>query len=123
MVQWTPYTKYTEWSPVVSDPSTMDHNLLRINYEVENEIQWIPTSQYDFSFQDFKTSQDTPYNLAMAFITNYERPLVPFQPWRGLQANTWFEYLGGIIPPSPKDERGFPWVLYEKRKRDRNFYY
>ena len=101
----------------------MDHNLLRINYEVENEIQWIPTSQYDYSFQDFKVSQDTPYNLAMAFIANYERPLVPFQPWRGLQANTWFEYLGGIIPPSPQDERGFPWVLYEKHKRDRNFYY
>lgn len=81
-MQWTPYTKYTEWAPVISDPSTMDHNLERINYEVENEIQWIPTTTYNYTFSEFKVSTDTPYNLALAFLANYERPADPDQPYR-----------------------------------------
>lgn len=80
LVQWTPYTKYTNW--VQGDPSTMDNNLSRIIYEVQNNLQWIPTSQYNYSFSDFTHSTDTPYNLAMAFIVNYERPADPNQPSR-----------------------------------------
>ena len=60
----------------------MDNNLSRIIYEVQNNLQWIPTSQYNYSFSDFTHSTDTPYNLAMAFIVNYERPADPNQPTR-----------------------------------------
>lgn len=60
----------------------MDNNLSRIIYEVQNNLQWIPTSQYNYSFSDFTHSTDTPYNLAMAFIVNYERPADPNQPSR-----------------------------------------
>lgn len=103
LVQWTPYTKYTEWLPVISDPSTMDHNLQRLNYEVQNEIQWIPTQTYNFTFEQFKTSQDTAYNLALAFLANYERPADPNQPQRGLQAEIWFQFLGGLPPTRTKN--------------------
>ena len=81
LVQWTPYTKYTSWiSP--ADPSTMDNNLSRILYEIQNNLQWIATSQYNYSFSDFTQSTDTPYNLALAFLANYERPADPNQPKR-----------------------------------------
>lgn len=113
LVQWTPYTKYTEWSPVTSDPSTMDNNLLRINYEVQNEIQWIPTQTYNFTFEEFKTSEDTAYNLALAFLANYERPADPNQPQRGLQAEAWFEFLGGI-PPTPTRTKTNYWKFRRK---------
>lgn len=117
LVQWTPYTKYTEWTPVISDPSTMDHNLERINYEVENEIQWIPTQTYNYTFSEFKTSTDTAYNLALAFLANYERPADPNQPYRGNQAEAWFQYLGGITPPTPSGGSNTrKWAFRKMRK-------
>lgn len=110
LVQWTPYTKYTNW--VQGDPSTMDNNLSRIIYEVTNNLQWIPTTQYNYSFSDFTHSIDTPYNLAMAFLRNYERPLDPNQPQRGQQAESWYKFLGGKI-------KKFPWVFYMKKLRQK----
>lgn len=81
LTQWTPYTKYTNWI-LPQDPSTMDNNLSRILYEVSNNLQWIATTSYNYSFSDFTQSTDTPYNLAMAFLANYERPADPNQPSR-----------------------------------------
>lgn len=97
LVQWTPYTKYTNW--VSSDPSTMDNNISRILYEVENNIQWGSTSGYPLSFKQFTQSTETPYYLAMAFLHNYERPADLNQPSRGTQANEWYEFLTGVTPP------------------------
>ena len=47
LVQWTPYTKYTNWivNQGFSDPSEMDANIFRILYEVANNLQWIATSR------------------------------------------------------------------------------
>ena len=127
LVQWTPYTKYTDWARNQGlDPSTMDSNLLRINYEVDNNIQWIETGKFPISFKEFKESTDTPYNLAIAFLTNYERPADPNQPSRGKQAEKWFEYLGGIKPPVPPTKlkrKKFPWVLYANKLRNKRIVY
>ena len=112
LVQWTPYTKYTEW--VTSDPSTMDNNLSRIIYELENNLQWIATSSYNYSFKEFSQSEDTPYNLALAFLANYERPADPNQPVRGTQAEFWYEFLGGIIPFSKNKNK---WLQFKSRKK------
>lgn len=79
----------------------MDNNLSRIIYEVANNLQWIATSSYNYSFSDFTHSTDTPYNLAMAFLRNYERPADPNQPYRGTQAEAWYSFLGGVTPPTP----------------------
>lgn len=74
LVQWTPYTKYTEW--VTGDASTMDNNLSRILYEVANNIQWgagiYGTPPY--SFYEFTQSTEDPYTLGMNFVRYYERP-------------------------------------------------
>ena len=123
LVQWTPFTKYTDWAADnhFPDYSTMDANLARINYEIENGIQWISTSQYPMTFEEFKTSTGDPYDLAMAFIVNYERPADPNQPARGEQARAWYEYIGGVDPPSPgfRRRQGFNWVLFNKKRRTR----
>jgi hypothetical protein len=106
LVQWTPNTKYFNWAS--SNGYGSDHvngELQRILWEVANNEQWISTSTYPMTFQEFTQSTDTAYNLAMVFIKNYERPANPNQPIRGTQADYWYTNLtgggGGIIPPPP----------------------
>ena len=91
----------------------MDNNISRILYELENNIQWIATSSYNYSFKEFSQSDDTPYNLALAFLANYERPAEPNQPVRGTQAEFWYEFLGGIIPTSKKKNK---WLMARSKK-------
>ena len=97
----------------------MDNNISRILYEVENNIQWIATQTYNYSFSEFTQSTDTPYNLALAFLANYERPADPNQPARGTQAEYWYEYLGGIpIPVYTKKRKKFPWAIFTNKIRE-----
>lgn len=117
LVQWTPATNYLDW--VTGDPSTMDNNLSRIMYELNNNEQWIPTTTYPMTFREFSVSTDTPYDLAMAFLANYERPLVPYQPQRGTQATNWYIYLTGVTPtPTSRKKSNFKWVLYARKLRN-----
>lgn len=118
LVQWTPYTNYTDWATNngYSDPSVMDGNLARINYELANNIQWIPTIQYPMSFQSFKESTASPDILALAFLANYERPADPNQPIRGEYALAWYNYLKGKPYNTPKKHK-FKWVLYANKLR------
>jgi len=85
----------------------MDSNLLRIAYEVENNLQWIhPT----MTFLQFTRSSLPSYKLAMLFLTHYERPLNPLQPWRGTQAEFWFKFLGG-------KKKSKPYMYLTKKRR------
>jgi hypothetical protein len=100
LVQWTPATKYIDWANSQGLPyKEMDSNLARILWEVENNQQWIDSNM---TFQQFTQSTDTAYNLAMKFISAYERPANPNQPARGTQADYWFTTLtGGGVTPTP----------------------
>ena len=127
IVQWDPFSKYTNWALDQGlDPSEMDSNLSRIDYEIENNLQWIPTSSYNFSFQEFTTSTETPEYLASAFLKNYERAGVEVEEQRQTNARSWYDYLGGITPPQPpkptKKQRKFPWVLYAKKIRNKPYF-
>jgi hypothetical protein len=117
LVQWTPSTKYTNWCTTYSlNYLLMDSNLLRIIYEVENNIQWIHSTM---SFEEFTLSEDTPYNLAMLFLAHYERPADPDQPNRGAQANFWYEYITNTDPPTPtpyKRKKLKPFIYLRKRR-------
>ena len=113
LVQWTPATKYIDWAG--SDYQDGTRQCDRIIYELENNLQWISTSQYPMTFAEFSVSNDTPYNLAMVFIANYERPLDPNQPIRGEQANYWYEYLRGITPPQPTKKKKMPLYFYLRK--------
>ena len=125
IVQWDPFTKYTNWATSQGlDPSEMDSNLSRIDYEIANNLQWIPTLQYNFSFQEFTKSNETPEYLASAFLKNYERAGVEVEEQRRKNARFWFDYLGGITPtPTPnKKQHKFPWVLYAKKIRNKPYF-
>ena len=117
LVQWTPATKYTEWCTGAgySDPSEMDAAIARILYEVENEIQWIPTGAHDMTFWEFTRNTATPSELAKAFLLNYERPAdqsEAVQAYRGSLANSWYSYLTGTNPGTP----GTPTKPRKKKK-------
>jgi hypothetical protein len=95
LVQWTPNTKYFDWAN--ANGYSGDHvngELNRIVYELNNNLQWISTSAYPMTFQEFSQSTDTPENLAYVFINNYERPANPDQPNRKTQARYWYDTLG-----------------------------
>ena len=83
------------------DYTQMDSNLMRIEWEVAEHEQWISTSAYPMSFEEFKTSEADPYTLGMTFLYNYERPTDLNQPFRGTQAQEWYKYLSGVDPPDP----------------------
>lgn len=96
LVQWTPATKLISWAESEDlDYTSGDAQLQRIDWEVANNQQWIATSQYPMSFQEFKVSTLTPEYLAQVFIRNYERPRYPNQPIRSTQARYWYDNLEG----------------------------
>lgn len=128
LVQWTPATKYIKWcsNNAYSDPSEMDAALARIFYEVRNNLQWIGVGQWsNMSFKEFTQSNDTPENLAKAFLLCYERPAnqsTSVQNYRASLARNWYNYIKGISPDPPtpgpgttKKRKGFNFVLFRRR--------
>lgn len=94
LVQWTPASKYTSWADSRGYAwGDINGQLERIIWEVANGEQWIATSKYPMSFYEFTKSTSAPYDLAMAFIANYERPEEAYQPDRGTQAEYWYKNL------------------------------
>lgn len=99
LVQWDPFTKYTEWCEGRGlEPSHMDSALQRIEYELANGLQYYATDAYPLSFSQFKVSTESASYLAMAFLRNYERPADPNQPNRATQAEYWYTYLANHTP-------------------------
>ena len=125
LVQWTPSTKYTEWSisEGYTDPSEMDSNLSRIVYEVENNIQWISSDSYNMSFADFtKGTGYTLQTLTEAFLINYERPADQSESvknYRTSLATGWYKYLYGLTTPITfkKKKRFFTFLLSVRKRR------
>lgn len=103
LVQWTPFNKYTIWAAERQmDYKAMDSQLARIEYEVENNLQWFGGMSAEMNFKQFTQSTKTPEYLAEVFIRTYEHPKYPDQPARGTQARYWYETLTGD-PSDPGD--------------------
>lgn len=101
LVQWTPFTKYTEWAGAGWQDNG-DKECERIAYEFDHGLQYAPTSSYPITAKDFKTSDKAPAYLATAFLYNYERPSNLNQPKRRTQAEYWYTFLSGMEPPQPE---------------------
>lgn len=102
LVQWTPASKYRNWCVNNGlQPARMESALSRIIWEVENNEQWVTHSSYPLTFFEFTQSEDSPYELAMTFLHNYEMPENLNQPERGENAEYWYEFLSGEEPPKP----------------------
>ena len=75
LVQWTPRSKYWNWAESRNlPPRNGDSQLDRIDYEVEQNIQWIPTPNYPETYAQFRSSTKSMDYLVPAFTWNYERP-------------------------------------------------
>ena len=75
LVQWTPRSKYWDWAESRNlPPRNGDSQLDRIDYEVEQNIQWIPTPNYPETYAQFRSSTKSMDYLVPAFTWNYERP-------------------------------------------------
>lgn len=112
LVQWTPYTHYSEWAGADWQDNGQKE-MERIIYELENHLQWISTSLYPMTFREFSQSEKPPAYLAQAFLYNYERPTVKPQPARSKQAEYWYEYLAGHPPV-----KQIPiWLLFKLKER------
>lgn len=78
LVQWTPRSKMWDWATAAGlDPAMGDTQLARIDYEVENNIQWIPISRYNgMTFTEFRQNAGgwSVEYLTEAFTWSYERP-------------------------------------------------
>lgn len=123
LVQWDPFTKYTNW--VEGDASTMDNNLSRIMYEYNNNIQYYPTDSYPETFKEFSKSTKSITYLTTAFLKNYERAGVEHLETRINNANNWYSFLTGLTPSDPvnpvyplkKRKKGFNFILFNRKRR------
>ena len=108
LVQWTPYTKYTDWC---TDNGLnywdIESQLQRIEYEAANKIQWIARSSkgYDLTFSEFISSTKSAAWLAEAFAFCYERPASStgiaaeqdaLRAERGANGDFWYSFLSAI---------------------------
>ena len=115
LVQWTPWQKYANWA---GDDWRINYRkeLDRIQWELDNNEQWIPVSSYgSMTFQQFTQSTQTPEYLAEVFEYSYERGT--WAASRSTYARTWYEYLGGVGPISPRPPI---WLLFKLKERSCN---
>lgn len=112
LVQWTPATKYINWAG--SNYQDGYKQCDRIIYEKDNSLQWISTSLYPMTFEEFSTSDLPVELLADMFLKNYERPFDDNQPIRGTQALYWYEFLKGSTPTIKAKK--MKWIYYMKRR-------
>lgn len=135
LVQWTPYTNYTNWvdNNNLGNWESLDNNLARIEYEFENGLQYYATDSYPESFYEFSRSTKDLSYLTTAFLRNYERAGVEALDTRINYSNAWYTYLtSGEEPPQviePVDpgtggtttlrkKKKYKFLLFNKR-RDR----
>ena len=130
LVQWTPYTKYSNWAGL-GWQNNGDKQLERIDWEAEHNEQWFYNSEIGqappYSFAEFLVDDSTPIvTMANYFLWFYEHPANPIQPARGEQALAWYEALDWDEPPGPGPEPPEPpepeprilwWILFKFRGR------
>lgn len=105
LVQWTPYTKFSDWYGTGWE-TAYDGEMDRIEYEKANGIQWNPSrgdneigsGTYYQTFTDFAVSNDAPESLANQWCYKYEYPSVRPQPIREQNARAWYNYFDGYVP-------------------------
>ena len=118
LVQWTPRSKYWDWAVARNlPPREGDSQLARLDYEVDNNIQWIAVDRVEgLTFEEFRTNARgwSVDKLTEAFTWGYERPLesagVASLPERKAFARKVFNTIdfagggGGVKPALPVNE-------------------
>ena len=124
LVQWTPATNFTNWADSNGYSWTDGDAQLKWIDEVTTSFgQWIPTNDYPMTFEEFKTSGQSPEYLASAFLKNFERAGVEVEAQRRAQASEWYVYITGENPDTPinptpsKKRKKFNFILFNRNRR------
>lgn len=127
LVQWTPYTKYSEWAGS-GWQNNGDKQCERIIYEAANNLQWFenpnaPIVNPPITLAEFLKSTLDVGTLANYFLWYYEHPAVTIQPNRATQAREWYDFLGGVTPPQPTTRTKIPvWMMCKPNSKRRRIY-
>lgn len=106
LVQWTPSTNYTYWAASNGYGNDDGDGQCRwIDEQTVPSGQWISTDEYPMSFEEFKTSDWLPENLASVFLKNFERAGVEAEDERRENAKYWYNYLWGLSPINPRRKK------------------
>lgn len=126
LVQWTPYTKLSNWA---SDWQTNHTRQLdRIEYERANGLQWVADrgnseGMQTMTFDTYIVSELGADILARYWMYKYEYPAERPQPQREANALYWFEYFEGYIPPVPptptERQKLKPWLMWYTINRNK----
>lgn len=124
LVQWTPATNFTNWADGLGF-SWSDGNaqLQWIDEQTTLFGQWIKTDVYPLSFEEFKTSTETPQYLASAFLKNFERAGVEVENERRSQAYEWYLFITSEnpinpeLPITPPKKKKFNFILFNRQRR------
>lgn len=124
LVQWTPATNFTTWA--TSNGYAIDDGEAQLKWIDEYTTsfgQWIATESYPITFEDFKTSSETPEYLASAFLKNFERAGVEVEEERRSQASKWYSYISNNSTPetpsnpSKSKRKKFNFILFNRQRR------
>lgn len=118
LVQWTPWTKYTLWAENYGDWRTnWNLQLDRIQWECDNNQQWVQRHGYTLTFKQFTESASTDIDwLTMAWFWCYEYG-TPLEAQRKAAAREWLAYIQTLPPgpgpgPTPSTRRHMPiWMM------------
>ena len=129
LVQWTPATNYINWANENGYSITDGDAQLKWVDEVTVPFgQWIKTSAYPISFDEYRKSTASVEYLVTAFLKNFERAGTEMLEDRISYGKSWYEFIknlpagggGGIIPtPTPKNKKrkGYNFILMNRRSR------
>lgn len=100
LTQWTPANKLINWA----NESGLDYTsgfvqMARINFESLNNLQWSTNNIFNYTWEQFIHSTESPEDLAQVFVWAYERPENPDIDKRRRDARKWFEFFKRIRIP------------------------
>lgn len=124
LVQWTPYTLYSEWAGPEWE-NNGPKEIERILYEKANGLEFYPSTTYpQWRWRNFSEMQpsegmtdiETVNLAASVFVYNYLRPSTPSQSEAARQRHARYVYQncpGSAIPT---------WLLFKWSKLNRRIY-
>lgn len=145
LVQWTPKSSLIDHcqtlglSPYTSGDVQIETIIAEVKGTPASVREWYTTEAFIRNYYNYGATMDmigirgedflsntmnwTPAKLAILFMAGYERPGAPRYDLRQTFANSWYNYMGGVIPPTPTPslkKKGYNFVLFNRRKRLKN---
>lgn len=104
LVQWTPSTVITKW--LSENGYAVDDGNGQLEWILTQTVaqgQWIETSEYPISWEEFKKSTQSPEWTATCFQYNFERGTTPtIVALKQKYAREWWDYLQSVSPINPE---------------------